>query len=177
MPHERDHALDSDNHSGTISDAQHGARGVTASHALATPTSSGFMSDIDKTKLNGVGTNAHNNISLSFGSSTGAGVTQTGAAYLAARYVYFAGTTHFGTPTGLRVVAQRSSGTDNCVVRIVDVGTGLTVATINTINAGTPTIYTQNTLANLSAAVTVWRLDISGGGAGTKVELFSLDLD
>jgi len=162
---------------GSISDLQHGSRGAGTLHPAATAVAPGFMSAADKAKLDGVFPKAHNNISLSFGSSTGAGVTQTGAAYLASRYLYFAGTAHFGTPTGLRIVAQRSSGTDNCIVRIVDVGTGLTVAAINTITAGTPTIYTQNTLANLSAAETIWRLDISGGGAGTKIELFSLDLD
>jgi hypothetical protein len=54
VPHEREHSLDSDNHSGSISDAQHGARGATATHANATIVTAGFMSAIDKTKLDGL---------------------------------------------------------------------------------------------------------------------------
>ena len=55
--HTREHALNSDNHSGEISDAQHGARAGGSSHPIATPNPSGvagFMSPADKKKIDDV---------------------------------------------------------------------------------------------------------------------------
>lgn len=43
-----------------MSDAQHGARGATATHANATVGTDGFMSAIDKTRLDGIATGATN---------------------------------------------------------------------------------------------------------------------
>jgi hypothetical protein len=39
------------NHTGTISDAQHGSRGGDNLHSLATTTNAGFMSSLDKVRL------------------------------------------------------------------------------------------------------------------------------
>ena len=54
MGHDREHPLDSDNHSGSISDAQHGSRSGAGLHVAATAGANGFMSAADKTKIDKV---------------------------------------------------------------------------------------------------------------------------
>ena len=176
MPHERDHALDSDNHTGTISDAQHGARGVTASHALATPTSSGFMSDIDKTKLNGIGNGGLPRCSYVFGDQTGSGMTKTGAGYAVRRYFRFAGTTAIGRTTGFicKFIAYRSVGANTCSVRVYDETNGQVIAEQTGIAAAVRTIYSL-AVSNLPVGESLFRIDLDGG-TGTTVIVDAMEL-
>lgn len=77
--HEREHALDSDNHTGTISDTQHGSRSGGTLHSAATTVTPGFMSAADKTKLDGISSGAALVHDYQFGRSTqvpGAGSLQ-----------------------------------------------------------------------------------------------------
>lgn len=53
-----DDAIDIPDLTGVISDAQHGSRGGGSLHALATTLVSGFMSDTDKVKLDGIAAGA-----------------------------------------------------------------------------------------------------------------------
>lgn len=55
MAHDQIHPLSSaDDHSGEITDAQHGSRGAGTMHPTASASDPGFMSSADKTKLDGL---------------------------------------------------------------------------------------------------------------------------
>jgi hypothetical protein len=77
--HNRQHALDSgSDHTGAITDAQHGSRGGSALHSAATPSVNGFMSSADKTKLDAFGTPQQASATSNATTSSGGDVLMAG---------------------------------------------------------------------------------------------------
>lgn len=169
--HDRQHALSSGaDHTGAITDAQHGARGGGTLHPVAVPAGlAGFMSGVDKTKLDGIGIKALNRMSFTFGDQGGAGVSKTGAGYAMRRLFVFPGTTEMGVTSLLsRILVERGGGAQTGSVRIYDQTNGFVICEQTGIDDAAPAIYIP-IVSNLSADPAVWRLDLDGGVGSTVI--------
>jgi hypothetical protein len=171
--HNRQHALSSGaDHTGAITDVQHGARGGGSLHALAIAGgAAGFFSGADKSKLDNIpsGTTIGG---FTFGDQGGAGVSKAGVNYAARRYWIFEGTTALGlTSFDVRFLVERITGANTGSVRIYDVTNGAVIAEVTGIADGAPTIHTT-AAANLSTGIAIWRLDLEGG-TGSNLACYS----
>lgn len=174
--HDRQHALSSAlDHTGAITNAQHGPRGGGTLHAVAVPAgAAGFLSGADKAKLDGIGDKAANRMSFTFGDQGGAGVSKTGAGYAVRRLFVFTGTTAMGVTSLIaRVLVERTGGANTGKVRIYDQTNGKVICEQTGINDAAPAIYTP-VVSNLPAGVAVWRLDLEGG-SGSTVACYGLE--
>jgi hypothetical protein len=95
------------------------------------------------------------------------------AAWQHAAYVPFPGTNELGSISTIEFIAWMSkTPTDAGGVRVVDVGSGLVVASSSTLTATSPQYFDLGTIDNLSGPPAIWRVEFTGdasGGAKTRL--------
>jgi hypothetical protein len=167
VPHDREHPLDSDNHSGTISDAQHGSRGGGTLHSGATGASSGFLSSADKNKLDGIPSGGLKLFDYQFGRNTqipgggtlqlwGPGPTATAIRLLRAGNV---------TAASIQVGAVDAGNAYNLEIRV----NGATVQTVALAAGilGNQAVFAVPTAVAAGDLLTAFMVRTAGGGASS----------
>ena len=116
-------------------------------------------------------------INVVYVSNSGApGLSFSNTAYQVISNFYFAGTTSYlTTPSQFTIIIASNTAGGAASAKIIDLNTGLTVATINATGVPvTPASYSTSSFTNVSAAETIWQIQFIGkAGSNNSSTLFS----
>jgi hypothetical protein len=122
-----------------------------------------------------IGVRGGSEVNVVFNSNSGTpGLAFSNTSFTPVSNFYFAGTTSYGaSPTQFTIVISSNSAGGAATAAIVDLGTGLTVATISATGVPTtPASFSTNTFNNVSAAATIWQVQFIGKAGSNNNSTF-----